>query len=74
MEKLSQIRAQLFLHNRYAVFTMGGTVALWIVDIFFTELQFCSLKYIAEVLLIVKYAKKYLCIYIHTLHFYRNTP
>ena len=50
MEKLSQIRAQLFLHNRYAVFTMGGTVALWIVDIFFPrELQFCSLKYIAEV-------------------------
>ena len=28
MEKLSPIRAQLFLRNKYTVFTMGGTVAL----------------------------------------------
>ena len=28
MEKLSSNRAQLFLRNKYTVFTMGGTVAL----------------------------------------------
>ena len=28
MEKLSQNCAQLFLRNKYTVFTMGGTVAL----------------------------------------------
>ena len=28
MEKLSPNRAQLFLSNKYTVFTMGGTVAL----------------------------------------------
>ena len=29
MEKLSPNRAQLFVRNKYTVFTMGGTVALW---------------------------------------------
>ena len=28
MEKLSPNRAQLFLRNKYTVFTMGGNVAL----------------------------------------------
>ena len=28
MEKLSPNRVQLFLRNKYTVFTMGGTVAL----------------------------------------------
>ena len=28
MEKLSPNRAQLFVRNKYTVFTMGGTVAL----------------------------------------------
>ena len=43
MEKLSPNRAQLFLRNKYTVFTMGGTVALRSVNnIFSGELQFCS--------------------------------
>ena len=43
MEKLSPNRAQLFVRNKYTVFTMGGTVALQSVNkIFFGELQFCS--------------------------------
>ena len=43
MEKLSQNRAQLFLRNKYTVFTMGGPVALRSVINFFSgELQFCS--------------------------------
>ena len=43
MEKLSPNRAQLFVRNKYTVFTMGGTVALRSVNNFFYgELQFCS--------------------------------
>ena len=49
MEKLSPNRAQLFVRNKYTVFTMGGTVALRYVNnfvFFFGELQFCSYSYI----------------------------
>ena len=43
MEKLSPNRAQLFLRNKYTVFTMGGTVALRSLNKNFSgELQFCS--------------------------------
>ena len=43
MEKLSPNRAQLFVRNKYTVFTMGGTVTLRSVNKkFFGELQFCS--------------------------------
>ena len=43
MEKLSPNRAQLFVRNKYTVFTMGGTVALRSVNKNSTgELQFCS--------------------------------
>ena len=42
MEKLSPNRAQLFVRNKYTVFTMGGTVALRSVNKNFSrELQFC---------------------------------
>ena len=37
MEKLSPNRAQLFLRNKYTVFTTGGTVALRSVNNFFSE-------------------------------------
>ena len=37
MEKLSPNRAQLFLRNKYTVFTMGGTVALRSVNKIFPE-------------------------------------
>ena len=37
MEKLSPNRAQLCLRNKYTVFTVGDTVALWSVNIFFPE-------------------------------------
>ena len=40
MEKLSPNHVQLFLRNKYTVFTMGGTVALRSVYKFFSgELQ-----------------------------------
>ena len=43
MEKLSPNSAQLFLRNKYTVFTIGGNVALQYVNKqFFGELQFCS--------------------------------
>ena len=43
MEKLSPKCAQLLLRNKYTVFTMGGTVALWSVNKKFSgELQCCS--------------------------------
>ena len=43
VEKLSPNRVQLFVRNKYTVFTMGGTVALQSVNkIFSGELQFCS--------------------------------
>ena len=46
MEKLSPNRAQLFVRNKYTVFTMGGTVALRSVNKNFSgELQFCSYVY-----------------------------
>ena len=37
MEKLSPNRAQLFLRNKYTAFTIGGTVAIRSVNIFFPE-------------------------------------
>ena len=37
MEKLSSNRAQLFVRNKYTVFTMGGTVALRSVNKIFSE-------------------------------------
>ena len=37
MEKLSPNRAQLFVRNKYTVFTMGGTVALRSVNKIFPE-------------------------------------
>ena len=43
MEKLSPNREQLFVRNKYTVFTMYGTVALRSVNKNFSgELQFCS--------------------------------
>ena len=43
MEKLSPNRVQLFVCNKYTVFTMGGTAALRSVNKNFSgELQFCS--------------------------------
>ena len=43
MEKLSSNRAQLFVRNKYAVFTMGGTVALRSVNKNFSgELAVCQ--------------------------------
>ena len=43
MEKLSPNPVQLFLRNKYKVFTMGGTVALRSVNKnLFGDLQFCS--------------------------------
>ena len=37
MEKLSPNRAQLFVRNKYTIFTMGGTVALRSVNKNFPE-------------------------------------
>ena len=37
MEKVSPNRAQLFVRNKYTVFTMGGTVALRSVNTNFPE-------------------------------------
>ena len=45
MEKSSPNRVQLFLRNKYTVFTIGGTVALRSDSKkIFGELQFCSYK------------------------------
>ena len=46
MDKLSPNRAQLFVRNKYTVFTMGGTVALRSVNKNFSgELQFYSYEF-----------------------------
>ena len=45
LKKLSPNLVQLFLRNKYTVFTIGGTVALRSDNKkFFGELQFCSYK------------------------------
>ena len=62
MEKLSPNRAQLFLRDKYTVFTMGGTVALRSVNKFFPgKLQFCS--YIFS---IYTFTKQVTCTWIKT--------
>ena len=69
MEKLSPNRAQIFLCNKYTVFTMDGSVALRSVNKHFSgELQFCSQLFIKYnlptnwlVLLSLKMQWKYIC-------------
>ena len=63
MEKLSPNRAQLFVRNKYTVFTMGSIVALRSINKFFSgELQFCSYSEYSKKEFITQYVykKKYI--------------
>ena len=59
MEKLSPNRAQLFVRNKYTVFTMGSIVALRSINKFFSgELQFCSYSEYSKKEFITQYVYK----------------